>query len=88
MLLFFGLQISLQKLSEIASDVQNPEEPQSQIKMYPIKGGVVVSAMSDTNISVVNLVGQIVKNKVVSQPEFLRLNPGVYIVNGKKIVVG
>ena len=81
-------KISLQKLSEIASDVQNPEEPQSQIKMYPIKGGVVVSAMSDTNISVVNLVGQIVKNKVVSQPEFLRLNPGVYIVNGKKIVVG
>lgn len=71
--------------TEMPSSVEGIE---AEARIYGANGRVVVEAVADSNVTVVDIAGRVVYNGRVSEGRNeLTLDGGIYIVNGTKVVV-
>ena len=58
-----------------------------ELSIRPMKNGAIFTCAQDVKVTVCDLSGRIVKNFTLNGSEFVPLAAGVYIANGKKIMV-
>ena len=62
-------------------------ETADDARIWAVSGAVKISVASPTSVAVYNVAGQIVAKRIVTDETTIALPAGLYIVNGKKVVV-
>ena len=74
-------------LDDAPTGIDDLSDSQSDITTAPTKGGLTISAQSDTILRITDLQGRIIFNQSLCGSRFIALPAGIYIVNGKKLQI-
>ena len=60
---------------------------ESNIELYPVKGGVVLKALHSGEVKVYSIEGRNLFDRTIEGRYTLSLPSGLYIVNGQKVMI-